>query len=148
MSNTETTNDAKSHVSRVEIIRTVQTPLGFFVLVVLVVEVIFGVIAGASQGGERVYLIAGMTVLIFLLVGLVAFMAIWRPESLQGIRPKLEDKVLAPVSIEVLRMPKPKVLCACSSEYEQFGFDQDIATLRRFFKKVDVEHNLTSGNLR
>jgi hypothetical protein len=39
--------------SRTAIIQTVQTPLGFFVLVVLVVEGIIGVIAGISDAGER-----------------------------------------------------------------------------------------------
>lgn len=38
---------------RVKIIETVQTPLGFFALVVLVVEVILGVLADGSTGSDR-----------------------------------------------------------------------------------------------
>ena len=47
--------------SRVAIIESVQTPLGFFVLVVLIVEAIFGITANFSTGNDKTYLIAGMT---------------------------------------------------------------------------------------
>ncbi len=59
---------------RVNIIQTVQTPLGFFTLVLLVVEVIFGTIASLSQGLDRTYLVVGMIFLMFFLVGIVAFL--------------------------------------------------------------------------
>ena len=41
---------------RVRIIETVQTPLGFFTLTVLIVEVILGITTNFSQGLERNYL--------------------------------------------------------------------------------------------
>jgi len=70
--------------SRQGIIKDVQTPLGFFVLVVLIVEVILGVTANTSGGTDKTYLIIGMLGLIFLLVLLVSGMAIFRPSSLYG----------------------------------------------------------------
>jgi hypothetical protein len=46
----EETKEKHTITNRVQIIKTVQTPLGFFVLVVLVVEVLLGALAGISQG--------------------------------------------------------------------------------------------------
>jgi len=73
--------------NRVSIIETVQTPLGFFTLTVLVVEVILGIAANFSQGSDRTYLIISMIALIFLLVAIVAGFAYFRPEALRGKRP-------------------------------------------------------------
>ncbi len=74
--------------SRVDIIQTVKTPLGFFTLVVLVVEAILGLVATRlSQGADRTSLINGMLILIILLVILVALLAFFRPEALFGKRP-------------------------------------------------------------
>lgn len=73
--------------NRVSIIETVQTPLGFFTLTVLVVEAILGISANFSQGSDRSYLIVSMIALIFLLVAIVAGFAFFRPEALIGKRP-------------------------------------------------------------
>lgn len=73
--------------NRVSIIETVQTPLGFFTLTVLVVEVVLGIVANFSQGSDRTYLIVSMIALIFLLVAIVASFAYFRPEALRGRRP-------------------------------------------------------------
>src|SRR5712692_9381528 len=70
--------------SRVSIINTVQTPLGFFVLVVLIVEAILGITATFSSGNDKTFLIGGMLALIFLLVLIVSGMAVFRPPSLYG----------------------------------------------------------------
>ena len=82
--------------NRVSIIETVQTPLGFFTLTVLVVEVILGIAANFSQGSDRTYLIISMIALIFLLVAIVAGFAYFRPEALRGKRPV--GNRLAPIS--------------------------------------------------
>src|SRR5450830_476900 len=75
-------NKSNSNQSnRVSIIETVQTPLGFFTLAVLIVEAILGVSANLSQGSDRSNLFVWMIVLIFLLVALVAGLAIFRPEA-------------------------------------------------------------------
>ena len=78
--------------NRLGVIQTVKTPLGFFTLAVLVVEVILGISANFSQGTDRTYLIIGMLGLIFLLVIIVAGLAIFRPEALSGKRP-LQDNI-------------------------------------------------------
>lgn len=77
--------------NRANIIETVQTPLGFFTLVVLVVEVLLGITANFSQGLDRTYIIIGMLALIALLVFIVAGFAYFRPEALRGIRPPSES---------------------------------------------------------
>lgn len=66
------------------IIQAVKTPLGFFVLVVLIVEAILGGSAIFSSGPDRTYLVIGMISLLFLLVIIVAVMAYFRPSSLYG----------------------------------------------------------------
>ncbi len=68
---------------KVQIIEAVKTPLGFFVLVVLVVEVIFGFTASNTNSKE---IVVAMIALIFLLVGIVAFLSYRRPEALSGAR--------------------------------------------------------------
>ena len=73
--------------SRVGLIRAVNTPLGFFVLIVLVIEAILGTLAGMSSGFDRTLSLVGMLVIIFALVAVVAFMAYYRPEALSGLRP-------------------------------------------------------------
>lgn len=76
-----------SQLNRVSILNTVQTPLGFFTLTVLVVELILGIVANSTQGSDRSYLIGSMIFLIFFLVAIVAVFAFFRPEALSGRRP-------------------------------------------------------------
>jgi len=69
------TKQRRSTVDRVGIIQAIQTPLGFFVFVVLVVEVVFGIVAGLRPGSDRTYLIIGMIALMFFVVAIVSFLA-------------------------------------------------------------------------
>lgn len=77
-----------------EIINVVKSPLGFFTLMVLVVDV--GLIGAAvlisqekNYDHEMVHILVGSAVgLLFLLVILVAVMATFRPEALSGTRPE------------------------------------------------------------
>lgn len=135
--------------SRASIIETVQTPLGFFALVVLVVEAIFGIIAAMSEGTDRTYLVVGMLVLIFLLVVMVGAMAVLRPESLRGSRPHpLAEPPTRAESPLVHRLESPTVLCAATKQFEQIGFTQDVKLLKRMFPNVQVEHEITGARLR
>lgn len=81
-----TNPDASNHSddSRVNIIQSVRSPLGFFVLVVLVVEALFGVLSTLSSGQDRTLLIIGMLALVFLLVIIVAVFTARRPGDLLG----------------------------------------------------------------
>jgi hypothetical protein len=83
-------NTSQDAETRGSIIAAVKTPLGFFVLVVLVVEAILGITAGLSGGPDRTYLVLGMIGLIFLLILIVAGCALFRPEALAGRRPALD----------------------------------------------------------
>ena len=73
------------------IIQSVKTPLGFFALIALIAEAIFGTIALYIERPEKTYLIISMIILFFVLVILVAILAAYRPEALSGKRP---NKVL------------------------------------------------------
>ncbi len=73
--------------NRLGIIKTVQTPLGFFTLTVLIVELILGIAVNSTQGQNKGFLIISMVFLIFLLVAIVAGFAFFRPEALSGKRP-------------------------------------------------------------
>jgi hypothetical protein len=71
---------------RLTLIDAVKTPLGFFALVVLVVEAMLGGLALASTGEDRAFLIRAIPVILVALVILVAAMTILRPEALWGQR--------------------------------------------------------------
>jgi hypothetical protein len=140
--------------ARVEIINTVQTPLGFFVLVVLVTESLLGIVVGLSEGSDRTMAIIAMIALIFTLVGLVAFMAWLKPEVLKGSRPPPAPSPPSPElgtiaeGSKVLHVSKPSVLCAASKGYEKLGFEQDVGIVEKFAKKAKVLGNLTAPLLR
>lgn len=69
------------------IISSVKTPLGFAALVVLVAESVFSfVVSGLPQGPDKSRLIIAMIVLIFLLVGIVFLLAIFKRDALTGIK--------------------------------------------------------------
>jgi hypothetical protein len=77
---------------RIGIIQAVQTPLGFFVLVVLIIEAIFGVfVFKLNEGADRTFVIQCMIVLIFSLVLIVTGIAILRPWALSGKEPPQKE---------------------------------------------------------
>ncbi len=78
--------------SREKIIHAIQNPLGFFVLIVLVIEGLLSIVAGAVDGFDRTMVIVGMLILIFILIIVVAFMAYYRPSSLYGSESKLDQE--------------------------------------------------------
>jgi len=98
-------NQQKTQVSsnRIGIIRAVQTPLGFFVLVVLVVEAILGGIVYTKNVQNVTLALVLMVVILLALIAVVAFMAYYRPEALRGVRaPRL------PVQATVVYPPTEK----------------------------------------
>lgn len=72
---------------RRSLIEAIKTPLGFFSLIVLVIESLFGGLAIASASGDErmllVKLIVGILVLIIILVAAISW---FRPEALWGKR--------------------------------------------------------------
>jgi hypothetical protein len=99
--------------SHKDVINAVKTPLGFFTLVVLVVEVIFGILAKLSSGNLQFILGLAMVLLIFLLVFIVAYLAVKHPESLKGERTAiaaLSDDVIKKGSKVVILNPARKTI--------------------------------------
>ena len=145
--------------SRVAIISTVQTPLGFFVLVVLIVEVILGILASFSSGNDKTYLVVGMLALIFLLVLIVAGMAVFRPLSLYGKQTRIRvssSPVTLPdsqkeifSSIETVK--NPRVLWACNWP-DSLGemMEKDTQVIKQAFPKsaLITEKELTADRFR
>lgn len=67
---------------RVAVIGAVKTYLGFFVLVVLVVEAVLGALALNSEGENQLAAIYGMLAVIAALIVIVSFFAYRKPEAL------------------------------------------------------------------
>jgi|GEM_PF-3480143 len=137
--------------SRVSIINTVQTPLGFFVLVVLIVEAILGITASSSSGNDKTFLIGGMLALIFLLVLIVSGMAVFKPPSLYGKAPTTQTNVvISSVSQDILAgtqiVKQPKILLASSmSDLKQL--QNELQLLQAAFpKSIVAKSDLTSSS--
>jgi hypothetical protein len=71
-----------SSESRTSIIQSVKTPLGFFTLAVLITEVILGLLASKASGGDFTILVVSMVILMFVLVGIVAYISFTKPYTL------------------------------------------------------------------
>jgi hypothetical protein len=138
--------------SRIGIIETVQTPLGFFALVVLVVEAILGVTAGLVTSVPAAAVVTAMIVLIFLLVLIVAFFAYRRPEALHGRRAEtvLERPAQStPIPPAVEHVNKPSVLCVSTEEFATLGADTDATVLKQYFsRRTTVRHAVTLAQFR
>jgi hypothetical protein len=136
--------------SRVDIIRTVQTPLGFFVLVVLVVEAIIGGVAGFSGTRDRPYIISIMAGIVILLVVMVTALALFRPEALQGQR----APNMAVIRVQEPELPiikSPRVLIAATELFtkEDMGFESDIEAVHLLGGSTpNIARNVTSEQLR
>jgi hypothetical protein len=72
--------------SRISVINTVTTPLGFFVLVVLVIEALVGVLAISMPSEHRIEVLRYMLYLAVGLVATVSLTAYFNPEALYGKR--------------------------------------------------------------
>jgi hypothetical protein len=80
--------DTPPNGTRVNIIRAVETPLGFFVLAVLIVDGVLGILIGtALSAGVQALEIYGLLGTLIALILIVLGLAVFRPEALRGIRP-------------------------------------------------------------
>jgi hypothetical protein len=98
-------HDKKALLHRVELIQAIKTPLGFFVLTVLVVEAVMGGLASFSSG-DRTLLIWGMLTMLGMTIALVGGLAYLKPEVLQGRRPDLPFSlfIAAPLDLDGLEV--------------------------------------------
>lgn len=67
---------------RVAVINAVKTYLGFFVLVILIVEIVLGAVALKAQGINQMIALYGMLFVILVMVAVVSFFAYKKPEAL------------------------------------------------------------------
>jgi hypothetical protein len=65
----------------------VTTPLGFFVLVVLVVEAGIGGLAAYTESPQRGIIILYMVIILVMLIAVVSALAFFRPQALSGQPP-------------------------------------------------------------
>lgn len=138
---------------RSTIISTIQHPLGFFSLIVLIAELCITAAGTLLQGNDRSNAVFAGLLLIFLTVALVALLATFRPEALRGERPRvIEPTIRAPnVSDHPARVDhvsNPSILCVSTKEFEGLGFDDDVKIVKSHFAKgVKVLHNASSDSL-
>jgi hypothetical protein len=113
--------NSKSAGIRVGIIRAISTPLGFYVLSLLIVEATIGLVLTASKLSEDhvwwgFFVVVGLFLLVFAVVtGLV----IWNPKNLlygkeehsnpaldpSALQDAIEDTIVAKVKPECLKNP-------------------------------------------
>lgn len=159
MEESKSEEEKQNKDTRVSIINAVQTPLGFFVLVVLLVEIIFGILTNFTSGNDKTYLIIGMLTLIFLLVLIVTGMAIFRPMSLYGKQTRrttlastMSTDSLNETNIRIIE--KPRILWACTplgtTSYGEIIMGTDISVIKRAFPKssLTIEKELTADKFR
>lgn len=90
-------NSSDGDKSRVSIIQSVQTPLGFFTLVVLITEAILGILASKASGQDFTILVISMCVFMFLLVSVVAYISFTKPELLTTKANQKDEIFLSPL---------------------------------------------------
>lgn len=144
MTNSE--KEKRTLPNRAQIIETVQTPLGFFVLVVLVVEAILGIVAGFSEPAAQTVTVYGMLALIASLILIVSILAYVRPEALKGIRPTMERHTDAIPQIEKAKINR--VFCASTAEFDHLGIEQDAEILRNNYKNVQLHRKMDLNGFR
>lgn len=82
----QTNKVRNDNVTRLQIIDIVKTPLGFFVLAVLVLETGLGIAAGIGEGNNQKIALIGMLSLFALLIIVVGILTYWKPQALLGSR--------------------------------------------------------------
>lgn len=109
--------------SRINLIEAIKTPLAFFTLVVLVVEAIMGLTIGITSGLDKSMIIVGMIALIFLLVSIVAFMAVKNPASLYKNTTKnfTQQTLQQEKPIPAVGCEEYKILCNTYDERKNWG---------------------------
>ena len=72
--------------SRVSLIQAIQTPLGFLVLAVMVLEGFLVFLFQDAQADDRRILTYGILLTLMALFAVVVVLAVWQPEALGGTR--------------------------------------------------------------
>lgn len=77
-------NTSDDFSSRIAVIKIIKTPLGFFVLIVLVAEAFFGIFASTSTGYIQKLSLIALLVILVLLAVVVSLLAFFKPSALLG----------------------------------------------------------------
>jgi hypothetical protein len=137
-------NPAKSDSARAVIIRAVESPIGFFALTVLVVEVLLTAFAGLSGGIDRTIAISGALFIIVLLVICVTFLTRSNPESLIGFIHDSDSGEL-PVFGGFQRFQKVVLVDNDAAKNIARGLESDITNNRRVLTEYEVGRCDTTG---
>jgi hypothetical protein len=109
-------DDNRALSGRADLIQAIKTPLSFFVLAVLIIEVVMGSLAAFTSAADRTLMIWGMLILLGVTIAVVGTLAYAKPEVLQGRQPDLPFSlfIAAPVEFEgldVVSIPWDKGAC-------------------------------------
>jgi hypothetical protein len=108
------------------------TPPAFFSLVLLVIEAILTIAAVWVDGQDRTYLVIGMIVALFSVIGIMTYLTIRHPWVWQS-RGKLSSQPVPDPEIELIK--KPSILCVSTPEYDARGFARGVAIVERTMGK-------------
>jgi hypothetical protein len=114
--------------NRVRILEIVKTPLAFFTLGMLIVELILGALSARATDMNLTILIAGMVAAFFMLCAMVFVLAL-RPELRHALLGNVEPSLFS--YIENMRLTKNdiRVLYAFSTQPSLFhGFNNSVST--------------------
>lgn len=78
-------NTTKDASIRIDVLREIKTPLGYFALAILVVEAILAALAIKATGFDLTVLVCGMVFSLVLLIAFVGYLSIKKPETLVGV---------------------------------------------------------------
>jgi nucleoside 2-deoxyribosyltransferase len=97
MSNEGSTN----FQSRANIIQAVDSPIGFFSLVILAIEALLGIVAITSSEEDRTFIVRSMVVLLFIVIAVVTTLAYTKPDFFKSKKEDTSSQKVKPVvSIE------------------------------------------------
>jgi len=89
------------------ILSSIESPLQFFALPVLVVDAVIALAALALPESQRIYLLSGALGLLALIVLLVAAITFYRPANLQVLKEVLDGQAIRDVVVDVLTETLP-----------------------------------------
>lgn len=135
---------------RSSLIAAVQTPLGFYSLIVLSLEVILGIVLMAPK--VNIDLVVGsMATIAVLLILIVTALAYVRPEALSG-KPEAAvalGAAIVPSASGPDRIAKPAALCVSTTDFDALGSEKDAVILKKHFRSgVTVKRGATLDEFR
>ena len=89
------------------ILASVESPLHFFALFVLVVDAFIALAAFAVPEAQRIYVIGGALAVLVLVVLVVAVITFYRPKNLHVLQEVLDGQAIRDVVVDVLAETLP-----------------------------------------